>query len=79
MQELITALKNAGVQIECLEEEGHFPFIIHSNGLNTNEVVIDTTISSQYASALLMAAVNTDGMKISMTGIEQTVLILILR
>lgn len=68
MQELITALRCAGVQITCLEEEGHFPFEIHSNGLNTKEIIIDTSISSQYASALLMAAVNTEGMKIQMTG-----------
>lgn len=68
MKELIEALRNSGVTINCLEEEGHFPFEIHSAGLSTNKVAIDTTISSQYASALLMAAVNTDGMTISMTG-----------
>lgn len=68
MEELIAALRNAGVTITCLEEEGHFPFKIHSKGLNTNKVTIDTTISSQYASALLMSAVNTAGMTIHMTG-----------
>lgn len=68
MKELIDALKGAGIEVNCLEKEGHFPFIIHSKGLATNEVTIDTTISSQYASALLMSAVNTTGMKINMTG-----------
>lgn len=68
MKELIDALRNAGVTITCLEKEGHFPFEIHSEGLKVNEVTIDTTISSQYASALLMAAVNTKGMTINMTG-----------
>lgn len=68
MAELIEALRNAGVTITCLEEEGHFPFKIYSKGLHTKSVMIDTTISSQYASALLMAAVNTEGMNIQVTG-----------
>lgn len=71
MAELLDALRDCGVTINCLEEEGHFPFEIHSQGLNKNEVTIDTTISSQYASALLMASVAykmNDGLKIHMTG-----------
>ena len=34
MEPLITMLREAGVKIECLEEEGHFPFDIHSNGIS---------------------------------------------
>ena len=55
MEELISALRKNGVGIECLEEEGHFPFVINSTGLSNNTLCIDTTISSQYASAILMA------------------------
>jgi 3-phosphoshikimate 1-carboxyvinyltransferase len=68
MAELIEALRNLGVSIKCIEKEGHFPFEIHSTGLKKSEVVIDTTKSSQYASALMMAAVISNGMKITMTG-----------
>ena len=67
MGEIIDLLRNAGVKISCLEEEGHFPFIISSNGLDKKEVSINTDTSSQYASALLMAAVMT-GLKIKLTG-----------
>ena len=57
MGEIIDLIRSAGVKISCLEEEGHFPFIISSNGLDKKEVSINTDTSSQYASALLMAAV----------------------
>ena len=67
MGEIIDLIRNAGVKISCLEEEGHFPFIISSNGLDKKEVSINTDTSSQYASALLMAAVMT-GLKIKLTG-----------
>ncbi|MBE5958297.1 MAG: 3-phosphoshikimate 1-carboxyvinyltransferase [Lachnospiraceae bacterium] len=68
MAELIDALRNLGVDIKCLESEGHFPFELHSEGLKKSEVTIDTTRSSQYASALMMAAAISDGMTITMTG-----------
>lgn len=67
MQELLDALENKGIQIKYLENKGHFPFEIHSEGLSNVEMTIDTTTSSQYASALLMASVVT-GMKINLTG-----------
>ncbi len=57
MEQLITALRQAGVRIECLEEEGHFPFLIKSEGIQTDRMEIDTEISSQFASAILMASV----------------------
>lgn len=55
MEPLITMLRNAGIDIRCTEEEGHFPFDIVSQGLKVNELTIDTNISSQFASAILMA------------------------
>ncbi len=69
MQQLITALRQAGVRIECLEEEGHFPFLLKSEGIQTDRMEIDTEISSQFASAILMAAVLVkNGLHIVTTG-----------
>ena len=67
MRELLDSLEGKGVRIKYLENEGHFPFEIHSDGIGNGEVSIDTTTSSQYASALLMASV-INGMKINLTG-----------
>lgn len=67
MKELLDSLIEKGVEIKYLENEGHFPFEIHSQGIDNTEMSIDTTTSSQYASALLMASVM-NGMKINLTG-----------
>ena len=67
MKELLDSLIEKGVEIKYLENEGHFPFEIHSAGIGSVEMTIDTTTSSQYASALLMASVM-NGMKICLTG-----------
>ncbi len=67
MSQLLESLRAKGVVINCLEKEGHFPFEIHSTGIKQTDISIDTTKSSQYASALLMAgAVN--GMNVKLTG-----------
>ena len=69
MKQLIDSLRSLGVTVNCFEEEGHFPFEIHSSGINSNEVEIDTTISSQFVSALLMSGVLVpEGLKIKMSG-----------
>lgn len=57
MEPLLSILREAGAVITCHGEEGHFPFQIQSQQLSMNEVTIDTGISSQFASALLMSAV----------------------
>lgn len=67
MKDLLDTLIENGVEIKYLEKEGHFPFEIHSKGIGNVEVTIDTTRSSQYASALLMASV-INGMTIHLTG-----------
>ena len=67
MKELLDKLAEQGVQFEFLEEKDHFPFRMESKGMANVETEIDTTTSSQYASALLMAA-SVSGMKISLTG-----------
>ena len=56
MEPLISDLRNAGVEITCLEEEGHFPFMIKSSGISVSEMSSNTDVSSQFASAILMAA-----------------------
>ncbi|MCR5355873.1 MAG: 3-phosphoshikimate 1-carboxyvinyltransferase [Lachnospiraceae bacterium] len=56
MEPLISVLKAAGVDITCEGEEGHFPFLLSSEGINACELTIDTDLSSQFASAILMAA-----------------------
>ncbi|MCI5726718.1 MAG: 3-phosphoshikimate 1-carboxyvinyltransferase [Clostridium sp.] len=69
MKPLIDLLRSIGVTVNCLENEGHFPFEIHSNGINSNELIMDTTVSSQFVSAILMAGVMLkDGVKLKMSG-----------
>lgn len=69
MEPLLIRLRDAGVKITCLEQEGHFPFVIESDNIRIQEITIDTGISSQFASALLMAAtLLPDGLTIHMEG-----------
>lgn len=69
MEPLLTELRKAGVKITCLEKEGHFPFVIESEDINIREITIDTNISSQFASALLMAAtLLPNGLTLHMSG-----------
>ena len=53
---LVDALRAAGANISYLEDEGYPPLKIVANGLKGGEVEIDGTISSQFLTALLMAA-----------------------
>ncbi len=53
---LVDALREAGAQIEYLENEGYPPLKIEANGLKGGEVSIEGSISSQFLTALLMAA-----------------------
>lgn len=69
MEPLLTILKKAGVEINYKGEEGHFPFVMKSDKLSMKEVSIDTKISSQFASALLMSGVlMEEGLKVNMAG-----------
>ncbi len=56
MKEILDVLREAGVQIECLREADHFPFRLRSGGITASSMTVDTEKSSQYASAVLMAA-----------------------
>lgn len=69
MEPLLGALRRAGAEIDCLREEGHFPFRLHAKGLAVREMTIDTDASSQFASALLMCApLLPDGLTLHLTG-----------
>ena len=66
---LVDALRSVGAQIEYLEKEGFPPLYIKGQTLQGGEITLDGSISSQYISALLMAApVMTNGLRLHLTG-----------
>ena len=67
MKEFLDSLIDLGVEIKYLEEEGHFPFVIKSNGLKDFNIEINTDASTQFASAMLMTQ-SVSGANISLTG-----------
>lgn len=69
MEPLLTILQKAGAVISYKGEEGHFPFVMKSEQLSLTAVDIDTKISSQFASALLMSGVLMEkGLVVRMAG-----------
>lgn len=57
MAPLFDALRSFGCQIKCLEKEGFFPIEISGvTPVASSRVVVDCSQSSQFASAILMAA-----------------------
>ncbi len=67
MKEFLDLLVDLGVEVDYLEEEGHFPFVIKSNGLKDFDIEINTDASTQFASAMLMTQ-SVSGANISLTG-----------
>lgn len=66
---LIDSLRALGCQIECLKSEGYPPLKIRANGLRGGKVKIDGSISSQFLTALLMAApMASEDMEIEIVG-----------
>jgi 3-phosphoshikimate 1-carboxyvinyltransferase len=53
---LVDALRQAGAKVSYFEEDGYPPVKLEANGLNGGEVEIDGAISSQFLTALLLAA-----------------------
>ena len=53
---LVDALREAGANITYQENEGYPPLLIEANGLSGGNVKIDGAISSQFLTALLLAA-----------------------
>lgn len=69
MKPLLDILKDAGAKFTFLGEEDHFPFIMKSHDVSMREVQVDTGVSSQFASALLMSAVLLkDGLTVRLLG-----------
>ncbi len=54
--EILRVLETIGVRFEYLEEKEHLPFRMFSNGITTDRVGIDTDVSTQYASGIMLAA-----------------------
>ena len=66
---LVDALRQAGATIKYEENEGYPPLTIKANGLQGGDVSIDGAISSQFLTALLMAApLAKNDMKITIIG-----------
>jgi len=53
---LVDALRETGATISYQENEGYPPLLIEANGLSGGDVKIDGAISSQFLTALLLAA-----------------------
>ncbi|OOF47758.1 3-phosphoshikimate 1-carboxyvinyltransferase [Rodentibacter trehalosifermentans] len=53
---LVEALHQAGAEVRYLENEGYPPLAIRNRGIKGGKVTIDGSISSQFLTALLMAA-----------------------
>lgn len=69
MKQLLDILKEAGVEFVFQGEEDHFPFVMKSQSVSMKEVQIDTGISSQFASALLMSgALLKEGLTVLLSG-----------
>ncbi len=58
---LVTALREAGADVEYLENENYPPLKIKGTGLKSGTVSIDGSISSQFLTAFLMAAPIAEG------------------
>lgn len=56
MAPLVDALRNLGAEIQYVEKEGFLPFQINGHPLQGGKVAVNLTLSSQFASSLLLAA-----------------------
>ncbi len=65
---LTEALKSIGLNIEYLNNDGFPPLLIRGSEVNSHEVSISGTTSSQYISALLMTGPVCGGLKIKIVG-----------
>ena len=66
---LVEALRQIGAEINYVEKEGFPPLQIMGRKLRGGEIILDGSVSSQYLSALMMAApLMEKGLNISLTG-----------
>jgi 3-phosphoshikimate 1-carboxyvinyltransferase len=61
MAELLDVLRRGGARIRSLGEEGHLPIEIEGGALRRGRLGVDASRSSQFFSALLLAAVAVEG------------------
>jgi 3-phosphoshikimate 1-carboxyvinyltransferase len=54
--ELLDGLQLLGANIECLEEKGYPPLRVYGNGLRGGHTTVNASRSSQFVSAILLAA-----------------------
>ncbi|HLJ94285.1 MAG TPA: 3-phosphoshikimate 1-carboxyvinyltransferase [Gemmataceae bacterium] len=81
IEDLLTALRQLGVHAACEQQNGYPPVRIEANGLDGGRVQIKGDVSSQFLSALLMAAplargeitIEVDGPIVSVPYIAMTV------
>ncbi len=68
--DILRLLEEHGVRFEWLDKEYAFPFILRSDGMEgAEEFIVNTDISTQYASGLLLAApIRTLPLSVSLTG-----------
>lgn len=66
--DVLGVLEKAGISIEYSDEKGHFPFRMHSNGILEENLTVDTDLSTQYASGILLASACTHPATLHMTG-----------
>lgn len=66
--DVLSVLESAGVHIDYFGERGHFPFRMRSDGLTAEELTVDTDLSTQYASGILLAAACTRPVTLCLTG-----------
>ena len=69
MKPLLDALIKLGAIISYDEAKGHFPFTIDSRAVKGGEISLDTGISSQFLSAVVMTGfLLPDGLKVNIAG-----------
>lgn len=69
MKPLLDKLTYIGAEIECEQEEGHFPFQITGHGVQKQEVSVNIDRSSQFLSALLISScLSEEGMRLTAEG-----------
>ena len=69
MAPLIESLRYLGADITCTDTQGGLPVVIHGHPIRGGVVALDASLSSQFASSLLMAAPTwTQGLRLSLRG-----------
>lgn len=72
MDTLVDALRSLGADIEYRDQPGHLPLAVHGKRLHGGALTLNATVSSQYASALLLAAPLFDGpLALKTSGVSQ--------